>query len=257
MANIIFMPEVTTHAEVSKSAGGRVIFYPTAVGTGSANVSSATAEVFRGSTSVSTPTVTINQLALGRGDQLVIPIAAGLDYGEDYRVDLSMTLSPSGDAAFSSVPFDVCFMPFGPSAVTFDAVWQRMHMLSGSLANDAQEKDVTVHELVSNYAAAARSEVDAMFRNRASADGDIRARMVFDKARLNDIELKLTIAIICEAQTSGHEDDPKLKLAEVWRKKANDAIQAMTVRYDTSDDGAADTEPTNAFRNVTMTRVRW
>ena len=256
MANIIFMPEITTHAEVAKSSGGRVVFYPTAVGTGSANVSSATAEIYKSNTSISAPTVTINQLALGRGDQLLIPVDAGLEYGEDYRVDLSITFSPSGDAAFASVPFDVCFMPFGASAVTYDTVWQRMNMLSGSLADDAAQKDVTVHELVSNYAAAARSEVDAMFRNRATADGNIRARMVFDKARLNDIELKLAIAIIFEAHANGRDDDPLLRLADIWRKKANDAMQAMSVRYDIADDGSPDTAPISTFKNVSLIRVR-
>lgn len=245
--------------EVKRTVGGNLSFFPRVDGSGSVGITSATANVYRNTLSISSPTVSITPTIIQdvTASRLSVPIEAGLDYHHDYRVEVEWTVSGSGYVGYTTIPFEVCYQPWGDSTVSYDDM-VAMSELSGQLTTIADERGKTVREVASQFAASAHADLDLWIRNKASDDGQLRARAILDRSRLHNIEVKLAIAKVWGFYMGGDPNtDQATLLHDRWLNDARSSFAALgDMRYDTNDDGTPDATVSGIGRNIRMRRVR-
>jgi len=254
-----FFQDDFSHPEIKKSAGGSIKIYPEMEGTGSVQVSTATANIYRSSTSITSPTVTITDFIAHNqtGSYLQVTVPAAQEYDEDYRVEWEATLA-DGSLFYRTTPFSVVYQPWGESTVSADDL-MAISTISGTLETIGQEQnDKTVAQVASQFGAHAHAMLDDWIRNRSLEDGRVRAGAILDRSRLHKIEAKLAVALAWgHVMTGDTDNDHATMLHDRWMNDAQNSFQALgNLRFDSSDDGAPDGTATSLGRSVIMKRVR-
>lgn len=246
--------------EIKKSSGGNIVVFPEVDGSGSVQVSSAIANVYRNGTSVLTPTVTIDPYVAHdvTGSRLTIPISSGLEYDEDYRVELEWTRTDNSQTEYQTIPFAVVHQPWGNSTVSIDDM-MAVCTCSGTLDSIGQEQNRTAAQVASQMGAYAHAYLDELIRNRCTEDQQIRAGAILDRQRLHSIETKFAVGFMWRHVMTGDEDiDQATKLHIRWMEDGKNSFQALgNLRYDIDDDGSPDVTANSLGRSIRMTRVRY
>jgi hypothetical protein len=249
--------------EIKRSAGGTIQLWPSVDGVGPVQVTAAVCAVKQVNQTLLNPTVTITDAVSAgvTGSQLQVTIPAGLPYTytynplNDYRAEFEWTWS--GGIGYTTVPFDVVYQPWGNSTVQLDDLVSVSLAASGVLGTMADQLEVPITQVASQFAAQAHSTIDDWLREKATADGEVRGRAILEKARIHRVETQLALALMWRSVMKGDPNDNATRLHEVHMADARASFNALgNLRYDANEDGAIDSVITSLGRSIRLRRTR-
>lgn len=243
--------------EIIRTAGGTISFWPKVPGTGAVSLfvdpdpGEFSYVVYDpDGAEIDSGTGVAADAGDGESDVFNVPIAAGLELDENYRVEFSWTWPADGIARANTVLFDVVRTPFSSEELVSLRELQELrptigHRLAqfgrllGTLTVDNEAE-----EMASIFAANARGELEQKIHAAASQLGTTRARLILDRTRLARVERLITLALIFEGDAKGiveEAEDESSQLARYYRAAAESAWAALgPLDYDSDEDGTPD-----------------
>lgn len=281
-----YVPEFSDlRPEVRVGVASTLTFYPKAIGAGNVTASSVagdcTATIYDPSGNVLSGPTQITPVAVsGLGSRFDIAVPAIGTMAEDYRVDVAWKVSGESLARLDALYFDVCREPWSTSSVTLSSLLSYVPDIADRLERQAAVLNQTVEQRAAVLGHQARVElgnwlrqtvaedvgrlmprISAKVTDVSAADGYLRPRLVKDRARLANVEVKLALAAAFAGDMRADDEDGQgdgvATLQSYWAAEAKSSYRAIgPMRYDIDDDGVVDTVARDVNRYTPSRRVQ-
>lgn len=207
---------------------------------------------------------------------LAIPAIATM--AEDYFALISWREAATTFTYQERVYFDIVTEPWGPSSVSLSSLQSLVPDVADRLGRQGQRLGQDAAARASILGHSARIELGQWVRQAVTEDtsrmvpiisdqlvsqGDassyLRPRLIKDKSRLHNVEVKLALhlAFVGDMRADSDDGDPVATLAAYWLDAAKQSFKSMTpLKYDLDDNGTVDTEIADVGRFVIQRRVQ-
>jgi len=274
---VTFLAELDdARPEVRKDVAGTIAFYPKLDASGNVLASATAGHVHRtvydsaGNVHAAQANVTPTTVSDTDGDYSRIDLAVpAFDALEEDCYAVLVWREDGGSAdRVETVYFDVVLQPWGRSTISLNDLQAAVADIGDRVTRQAARLSITKHELASLYGARAHNELYHRLRAQVSEDaagslGDssriTRPRLILDKRALHRVEGLIAVSFVFESDMTSA--DPALSdaaaLYQHWGQRAHDAFRGLgPLRYDSSEDRAADSIKPSFGRTVRLTRAQ-
>jgi len=274
---VTFLAELDdARPEVRKDVAGTIAFYPKLDASGNVLASATSGHVHRtvydnaGNVHAAqanvTPTTIVD--ADGNYSRIDLAIPAFDLLREDCYAVLVWRESGGSADRVETIYFDVVLQPWGRSTISLNDLQTHVSDIGDRITRQAARLSITKFELASLYGARAHNELYHRLRAQVSEDagaalGDsdriTRPRLILDKRALHRVEGLIATSMVFESDMTSA--DPSLSdaaaLYQHWAQRAHDAFRGLgPLRYDSSEDRAADITKPSFGRVVRLTRAQ-
>lgn len=261
--------------EAVLNVGGTLTWYPRVQGTGNVTATTATYELLDAAgTSLGTGSATITAVGTPAVSRVTVPVSAGqavvLSDLQPNTCRLAWRIAGDTVDRVNVLVWEVVRVPWASEALvslsdlqtvrpTVGLVLRRQGALL-ELATGAEAEAAAA-----GHAYRAHCMVDSMIRARATSQGTVRPRLLFDRARIAGlVEVPLTLSLVFEADArapgpvvDGGGDDEAASLARWYRAQAYEAWASIgALPYDANDDGVPDSQVEPGASVQFLRRVR-
>jgi hypothetical protein len=269
--------------EVRLNVATTIVFWPKVDGSGnvtaSSNAGDNTVEIRKPSGEVEQASTNISPTAVASvGSRFDISVPAIATLGEDYHAVLTWRESGSSFARLEVIYFDVVREPWGPSSVSLNSMQSLVPDIGDRLNRQASRLSQTAEQRASVVGHQARIELGNWLRQAVTEDTQrmssavsdevlrsttldayLRPRLIKDKTRLHNIEVKLAVALAygADMRADSEDGDAVAGLYEKWLEAAKTSFSAMgPLKYDLDDTLAVDTTIRDVGRFIPVSRVQ-
>ena len=268
--------------EVRLSTATTIIFWPKVDGSGNVTASPTsgdnTVEIRNPDGTVQTASANITPTVVASvGSRFDISIGSIGTLNEDYHAVLTWRVTSTTFDRLEVIYFDVVREPWGPSTVSLNSMQSLVPDIGDRITRQSARLSQTVEVRASTIAHQARIELGNWLRQAVSDDvtrmsnfisdqvlasqydSYLRPRLIKDKTRLHNIEVKLAIALsyMADMRADAEEGDGLASLYDRWYKAAKESFAGMgPLKYDLDDNLTAETIISDAGKFINARRAQ-